>query len=732
MIGQRQRAAVNVVVFLLLGGAVWATFGRAIHAQFFYDDEPAFQTNETIRQLWPLSVPLQPPREHPFSARPLVNLSAAVNYHFGELDPAGYRLVNMALHLLSAMLLFGIVSRTLQLEHFQWLRQAGNVEWTATALAFVVALLWALHPLQTESVCYVTQRTELMFGLFYLATLYCSLRYWLAETGSGRIVWLTLAVLACAAGMASKETMVSAPVIVLLFQWTFLSRDLRRISEKSWPLYVGLAFTWLLLIVVIADSPRQMSAGFNLRVPLVNHWLTQANVVLLYLKLSFWPWPLFIYYDMGYVRSVGEALPGLIVVGALGVGTLVALWRGWGVGFLGAWFFVILSPTSIVPIISEIAAERRMYLPLAAIVVLVVVGGYWLAWKLLARAHVAGRKAAGALATAVLIAAVGLSAVLAAVSYHRLAVYQTEVMLWRDLLARQPESDLVRLSLAYALSNADRHEEAAEYYAEAVKMNPGSPYFLYMSSKNLRALGRYDEAAAQLEKALKLSPQFPEALCDLGLVLEESGHAQEAAEQFALAVKQKPIDRPYLAPYARSLKAVGNYTEAVAEFEKALRLQPDNAALRSDYADALRLSGHDAEAVRQFRQALEWDPNLRDAHFNLALAYKALGRQGEAIDQFKALLKRFPDDAAGHAALGQELLEAAKYESALAELEAAVRLAPDSAQSQFHLADACDAVGRSDEALAHARKALALAQTENDQTLVHEVETWLKVHEAPQ
>ena len=176
MKGKTQRAAVNVSVFLLLCGAVWATFGRAIHGQFFFDDEPAIQKNDTIRQLWPLSVPLLPPHEHPFSARPLVNLSAAINYHFGELDPAGYRLVNMALHALSAMLLFGIVARTLQLEQFAWLRQAGGARWPSTALAFAVALLWAVHPLQTESVCYVTQRTELMFGLFYLATLYCSLR----------------------------------------------------------------------------------------------------------------------------------------------------------------------------------------------------------------------------------------------------------------------------------------------------------------------------------------------------------------------------------------------------------------------------------------------------------------------------------------------------------------------------------------------------------------------------
>jgi tetratricopeptide (TPR) repeat protein len=757
-----QRAAVNVIVFLLLCGAAWATFGRAIHAQFFFDDEPAIQKNDTIRQLWPLSGPLQPPREHPFSARPLVNLTAAINYHFGGLDPAGYRLVNMALHALSAMLLFGIVGRTLKLEHFRWLQQAGHVEWIATALAFAVALLWTVHPLQTESVCYVTQRTELMFGFCYLATLYSSLRYWLAETASGRITWLVLAMLACATGMASKEVMVSAPVIVLLFEWTFLKHDVRKAWHKSWPLYVGLALTWILLIYLIADSPRQMSAGFHLGVPFVTSWLTQANVVLLYLKLAFWPWPLLIYYDMGHVRSLSEALPGLLVVSALGAGTLVALWRRWSVGFLGAWFFIILSPTSLVPIISEVAAERRMYLPLAAVVVLVVVGGYWLGLKLVQRARAGGRQMAGPLAASTLVAATGLAVVLGAVSYHRLAAYQTEVMLWRDLLERQPQSDLARLSLAYALSNADRHEEAAGYYAEALQFNPSSPYFLYMSAKNLKTLGRHAEAVAQLRKALSLNSRFPEAHYDLGLVLLETGQIQEATEHFAEAARQKPTDAEFLAQYGKNLIPLGMYSEALAELDKALLLQPNNAETHSDFADALRLTGQYPKAVRQFRQALELDPNLRQAHFNLALTYTALGRQVEAIDQFEELLARFPDDAATHAALGKALLESAEYElavehlqravelrpelagaydslgaallevgrieEAIAELETAVRLAPQSAVSQFNLADAYAAAGRSVEALPHARQALELARSQQQWALVEQIETWLSTH----
>src|SRR4029079_14674738 len=137
--------------------------------------------------------------------------------------------VNIVLHFLCAFVLWGVVRRTLRLPYFRH-----RFETTAGWLALAVALLWALHPLQTEPVIYATQRTELMMAFFYLATLYCSLRYWallLLPLGEGRgegesrqrVLWLLVAIVACLCGMASKEAMVSAPLTVLLFERTFIA-----------------------------------------------------------------------------------------------------------------------------------------------------------------------------------------------------------------------------------------------------------------------------------------------------------------------------------------------------------------------------------------------------------------------------------------------------------------------------------------------------------------------------
>src|SRR4029079_11515134 len=205
----------------------------------------------------------------------------------------------------------------------------------------------------------------------------------LPEATRHRAAWLTLAVLACLAGMASKEVMVSAPLMVLLFDRTFISGSFAGAVRRSWPLYAGLAATWIALALLMLNAPHGQTAGFGLRIPAYVWWLTQSKVFLMYLKLAVWPWPLLVYYELPQLETFAASWMYVLPVLALGIATLVLLWRNHPLGYLLTWVFGILSPTSLVPIVTEVAAERRMYLPLAAIVVLAVVGGGMLA----ARVH---------------------------------------------------------------------------------------------------------------------------------------------------------------------------------------------------------------------------------------------------------------------------------------------------------------------------------------------------------
>jgi tetratricopeptide (TPR) repeat protein len=498
------------------------------------------------------------------AARPLVNLSLAVNYHFGQLNPRGYHVFNVAIHMLVAILLWAIVRRTLRLPSLH-----GRFDRAEGLIAVLVALLWAVHPLATEAVAYVTQRTELMMAMFYLATLYSSLRYWDAATPAARITWLVAAVLAALAGAASKEVIVSVPVIVLLFERTFLSRSFRDIVQRSWPLYLGLMASWVLVLALQVAAPRSDSAGFSTGLPAHVWWFTQAKVLLLYFKLVVWPWPLAIHYELPYLTTFGEAWLYLLPVALLAIATLILLWKRRAAGFLAACVFAVLAPTLVVPIPTEIAAERRMYLPLAALVAAAVVGGCAV-WRRAALPKVA-------------MCALALVLVLVAslVSARRLAAYGDPVVLWKDVLVHQPGDFIAHNNFGKALLETDRPEQALTHFQRAVELEPEYIDALFNCGNVLAQLGRLEEAAAAYERAVKLRPEFPEAWANLAAVYSRLGrpvqalaaaeHGLEAARSTNQSAAAERIDA-WLKDYRAWLAGQSDQTPADSAAKESPRL----------------------------------------------------------------------------------------------------------------------------------------------------------------
>src|SRR5262245_26372213 len=204
MKGSRTRRPVNrksnpttilpVVVLLVTGIAV---YWNSLDGPFVWDDQTSIVTNPTIQRLWPLSVPLGPPRETPVAGRPVVNLSLALNYAYGGLHETGYHAWNIAVHIACALVLFGIVRRTLVGP-----KLATRFGAMANPTALGASMLWMVHPLQSEAVDYITQRTESMMALFFLLTLYCAIRA--RRSSAYAVSWQVLSVAACALGMASK------------------------------------------------------------------------------------------------------------------------------------------------------------------------------------------------------------------------------------------------------------------------------------------------------------------------------------------------------------------------------------------------------------------------------------------------------------------------------------------------------------------------------------------------
>ncbi|HTS16689.1 MAG TPA: tetratricopeptide repeat protein [Verrucomicrobiae bacterium] len=592
----------SFVPVLIIAVGFWA-YHNSFHGPFIFDDGPSITDNPHIRHLWPLFDAMSAPPGSPVDGRPVVCLTLALNYAWGGLNVRGYHAFNLMVHVASALVLFGIVRRTLQAR-----KSHGRFGNAAGWLAAAIALIWEVHPLQTESVTYVVQRTELLMGLFLLLTLYCALR---GATSTRPLVWCVGAVASCALGMGSKEVMVCAPLIVLLYDRVFLAASFRELWQRRGGLYLGLAATWLILAGLVARKTREATGLGVHGITSWNYLKTEAGVIVYYLQLSLWPKNLVIdYYDWPITSSLRSALvPGAIVVGLLGA-TVCAFRRRPELGFLGAWFFLVLAPTSsFLPSFGEVAAERRMYLPLAAVITAVVLGAFALGKRFFTnrRGAVLGCLAGGCLV-----------ATLMSLTIQRNRDYRSALAIWQDALQKRPHNARAHDNLGVTLVHLGRVAEAVEHYQAELQIEPGYLGGHYNLGIALATLGRPEEAVEQYQQALLIRPGYADAHNNLGIALIQVGRLPEAIEHFEEALRLNPhlADAHYNLGIA--LAQTGRLPEAMGHWEQALRIEPDNADIHFNLAHALELMHHTADAADQYRLALKFRPDFTAASNALA------------------------------------------------------------------------------------------------------------------
>jgi len=614
---------------VLLVSAISLVYSNSLHGPFQYDDFLDIQDNPSIRHLWPLRDVFYTPGAG-FMTRPITNLTFAINFATAGFKPFHYHLTNLIIHIGASLALMGVLRRALSLSALK----VRFAERTAT-LSLVATALWALHPLLTESVAYITQRYESLMGLFVFLTFYCLLRS--GETSS--VKWQLLASLSCLLALGSKEVAVSLPILVFLFDRTFMAGSFKLAWYERRVLYLGMMVAWGCFAFIQFGAAERTFAGFGQVMPWWRYAINQPPVILHYLRLAIWPHPLNFDYFWPVAKAWRPLLPGLFVIGSLIGMTIWALIRKKELAFLPVFFFMILAPTSSVMPILDLIVEHRMYLPLAAVLLFVVFSIYTITCTMrindkLSRSFV------------IILIACSLS-VLGSLTYLRNEDYQNSMDLWRDAAEKSPQNPRAHNNYALSLSKAGYTEAALREFKIAIDLVPNNPLFRSNYGTYLAQLGRPTEALEHLRKAIRLEPNNYKHYVNLGVALYAKGSLDNATTCFLEAAQINPRAAIPPAVLASVMLAKHQYPQALALMKTAVHLEP----FQSDFQFRLGLisliAGDYPGAQVAFQSAIQSDLNPEKMASDIGWAYHDHGMDQAAVPFLKDSLRQKPDFVRG-------------------------------------------------------------------------------------
>ena len=664
----------------LVAAAVVLAYANSLRGPFVLDDLPSIPGNPTIHGI---AGSLFPPQTSTCDGRPVLNLSLALNYAVGGNAVLGYHVVNLAIHLASALLLFGVVREALG--------RSGDM--ASAWIAFTASLLWGVHPLTTAAVTYVIQRAESLMALFFVLTLYLSARH-ARSSGPARKLWAASAVAACLLGMGTKETMAGVPLAVLLFNAAYLSGSVREALRGRRLLYGCLALTWIpLAFLVYATHGRGGTAGFGSGVSSWGYLMTQAGAIAHYLRLCLLPYPLEFYYGGPVCHAFSEAVvPGALVV-ALALASAWAMGRRPKVGFPAVLFFMALAPSSsFVPVATETIAEHRMYLPLMCAAALASAGLF----------RLMGRRA--------LLAVLPVALVLGVATFLRNSDYHSALSLWKATVEADPANPwaLNNLGCEYDLQPGGK-PKAVEAFRAALRVMPTHAEAAYNLANDMADWP--SEAEALYRTALRSKPRFPAALNNLGSLLSgRAGREEEAIHALEQAIAQDPTyAEAYLNLGIALEKVPGRAADAEAALRQALRFRPDSAPAHGSLGRVLAAEGSGDEALRELSEGARLDPSSPQAHYDLGtLLRERAGSEALAESELRTALAERPDYTDAMNNLANLLAtDPARWEEAVGLYRKSLSLREGSPEEHYNLAVALlMRSGNEAEAAKHLRRFL--------------------------
>ncbi|PHX86881.1 MAG: hypothetical protein CK538_01315 [Opitutia bacterium] len=694
----------NLVFGLGLVAAVVLCFSPALPGDFLWDDDLHITANPTIvgplglKEIWTTAAA---------NYFPLVLTNFWVQHALWGLNPLGYHVVTLLFHALAAVLLWRVLVR---------LNARG---------AWLGAALWALHPVQVESVAWICELKNTQSAVFFLGVILGWLR-WL-EVGrvsdpmsaspmkshgessprfsvshsayAGALVCALLAIL-------SKPSTVPLPVVLALCVWWRRGR-----------------FTWRDLIPLVPFFLLSFgAAGWTIWEQRVNsgaqgavwaqtwpeRFVIAGRAVWFYIGKLAWPADLIFIYPRWEIAATplafGPFAGVVLVVAGLWRGRAGALRPGFFAAiFFGALLFPVLGFFSIYFFRYSFVGDHFQYLasmgPLAlAGAAITVALDRWPA--------VLGR--VRPVFSALLIGGLGF------LTWRESTVYLSSQTLWRATLARNPAASMAWFNLGSTLLKEGRHDEAIACLREGLRLRPDDAPGYNDLGCELVVVGRAEEALPIFARALELRPSYAEVHNNLGNALRSVGRVDEAVARYEQALQLKPAYAEAHNNLGCELAAKGRTTEAIYHLEQAVRLNPVNSTNHNNLGNALRDAGRTDAAIACYGRALELTPDFAEGHANLGRALMAAGRVPEALERFASAARWAPESAKIRRDWGTAFMQQSRWPEAIVQFEALVQLAPAASAAHATLGNALAQAGRWSEAAARFRAGLLVAPGDPD------------------
>ena len=697
-----------ILILCILTGIVYS---NTLNAPFIFDDNGHIKNNPAIR-VTKLSVPelFKAGFKSPQPRRPLANISFAANYYFGEYEVIGYHLVNISIHMINSILFYFLSLVTLK----RISQKSVPPEFRTSEIRMISllsALIFAAHPVQTQSVTYIVQRVTSLATLFYLVSflLYIEGRL-LQEQRTDRTaggsesasrfprqspyLWFTGSGLAWLMAMCSKQTAVSLPFFLYLYEWYFFQNLSREWFKRSLKVIAGIfVAVGLISLVYLGPEPLQKITSINdyqnSEFTYAERVLTQPRVVIYYLSLIFYPHPsrLNLDYDYSLSRSLLTPATTLLSIGAIVALLAVAfiLRRKERLfSFCIFWFFGNLAlESSVIPI--AVIFEHRVYLPSMFVILLAVA----LIYRYVR------------LAALKIIIFVTLIGILSVWTYERNSVWRNEVTIWQDCVSKSPNKARPHNNLGSVLKEKGRLEDAIEHFYEALALKPDYAEAHCNLGIALAEQNNEENAIDHFRKALVIDPDYTEAHSNLGVALNEVGNTEEAVVHLSEALRIDPSHPVAHYNLGSILNQQGNFKEAVRHFNAALTVRPDYAKAHNGMGLALNRLGRSEEAAFHFSKALRSSPDLVEARRNMGDILLQQGKAAEAVEHYTEVLRLRPDQAGVHHLLGAALAVDRRYDEAVVQFNKVLNIDPSNAEAHFNIGNIRKKQGRLEEAIRH-------------------------------